>query len=199
LYWASPFFQAALSGDWAETGRPASMSSIITISQPPSDPGNRTGETSIPVMTFAPVELGGDEDEKVLDSRKTDTDTTTASDMESSPTRPDAIADARLDSLKKLQGDSQPRSNESDKWSLAKSDKLKIQNPWTRVGNVIPEAVIVLKEERVSSAALQCLRINNRHLQTFRLLHSMTSSSSFIPSKLTSGGVISFGNSRLIT
>ena len=127
------------------------MSSIITISQPPSDPGNRTGETSIPVMTFAPVELSGDEDHQALDSRKTDTDVTTASDVESSPTCPDAIADARLDSLQKLQGNSQPRSIGSDKSSL---DKLKIQNPWTRVGNVIPEAVIVLKEERVRSAAL---------------------------------------------
>jgi hypothetical protein len=85
------------------------MSSIITISQPPSDPGNRTGEASIPVMTFGPVEVTGDEDDEVMYSRKTDTDVTTASDVESSPTCPDAIADARLDSLKKLQGDSNPR------------------------------------------------------------------------------------------
>lgn len=37
LYFASSFFQAALSGEWAETsggGRPQSMSSVITISQP---------------------------------------------------------------------------------------------------------------------------------------------------------------------
>ena len=175
------------------------MSSIITISQPPSDPGNRTGETSIPVMTFGPVELSGDEDEEVVDSRKTDTDITTASDVESSPTRPDAIADARLDSLKKLQGDSQPRFDDSDESSLAKSDKLKIQNPWTRVGNVMPEAVIVLKEERVRSAPLRCSRVNNRNLQTFRLLHSMTSSSSFTLSKLTGGRVFSLRNSRSIT
>ena len=137
------------------------MSSIITISQPPSDPGNRTGETSTPVMTFAPVDFGNDEDHQALDSRKTDTDTAAASDVESSPICPDEIADARLDSLKKLQGDSQTRSNESDKSSLAKSDKLKIQNPWTRVGNVMPEAVIVLKEERVRSAPLRCSRVTD--------------------------------------
>jgi len=154
LYWASPFFQAALSGDWAETGRPASMSSIITISQPPSDPGNRTGETSIPVMTFAPVEFGGDEDDEVLDPRKTDTDVTTASDVDSSPTSPDAIADARLDSLKRLQGDSQPHPDESDKSPPAKPEKLKTRDPWTKARSVTPEAVIVLKEERASSAAL---------------------------------------------
>ncbi|KAF9650639.1 hypothetical protein BDM02DRAFT_3259653 [Thelephora ganbajun] len=149
LYWASPFFQAALSGDWAETGRPASMSSIITISQPPSDPGNRTGEASIPVMTFAPVEATEGEDE-LIDSRKTDTDIT-ASDVESSQTCPGAIADARLDSLKKLQGDSKSLLNESNRSSPAKSEKFKAQDPWTRVGNGIPEAVIVLKEERAAT------------------------------------------------
>ena len=127
------------------------MSSIITISQPPSDPGNRTGEASIPVMTFVPVEITGDEDNEVTDSRKTDTDTTTASDVESSPTSPDAIADARLDSLKKLQGDLKSGPDEPNESSPAKSEKSKTQNPWTRLGNGIPEAVIVLKEERVCS------------------------------------------------
>ena len=128
------------------------MSSIITISQPPSDPGNRTGETSIPVMTFVPVEVTGDEDDELMDPRKTDTDTTTASDVESSPTSPDAIADARLDSLKKLQGDSKSHPDEPSESSPAKPEKSKSQNPWTRAGNVMPEAVIVLKEERVRPA-----------------------------------------------
>lgn len=105
-------------------------------------------------MTFAPVELGGDEDDQELDSRKPDTDITTASDAESSPTSSDAVADARLDSLKKLQGDPQSRANGSDKPHAAKSEKLRTQNPWTRLGNVIPEAVVVLKEERVRFAAL---------------------------------------------
>ncbi|KAF8647041.1 hypothetical protein AX16_006878 [Volvariella volvacea WC 439] len=38
LFFASPFFEAALSGNWSETsgGRPQSVSSIITISQPPT-------------------------------------------------------------------------------------------------------------------------------------------------------------------
>jgi len=35
LYFASPFFQAALSGNWSETGRP---SSVITIAQSSNDP-----------------------------------------------------------------------------------------------------------------------------------------------------------------
>lgn len=135
------------------------MSSIITISQPPSDPGNRTGEPSIPVMTFVPVEITSDEDDEVMDPRRTDADIT-ASDVESSPTCPEAIADARLHSLKKLQGDSKPRPDESDESSPVKLEKPKIQNSWTKIGNVVPEAVIVLKEERVHSASLRCFRIN---------------------------------------
>ena len=103
-------------------------------------------------MTFVPVEVSGDEDDEVMDPRKTDTDTTTASDVESSPTSPDAIADARLDSLKKLQGDSKTCPDEPNESPSAKSEKSKAQNPWTRIGNVMPEAVIVLKEERVRSA-----------------------------------------------
>ena len=58
MYFASPFFRAALSGDWAETGRPTSVSSVITISQPPTVPGDHTqSETE---MTFAPVDSADD-------------------------------------------------------------------------------------------------------------------------------------------
>jgi hypothetical protein len=54
LYFASPFFEAILSGDWAETaGRPMSMSSVITISQPPAIPGELMG--TIPDMTVTSV------------------------------------------------------------------------------------------------------------------------------------------------
>ena len=126
-------------------------------------------------MTFAPVEFGGGEDDEASDSRKTDTDITAASDGESSPTSPDAIADARLDSLKKLQGDPQPRPNWSGKQPTAEPDKLETQNPRTTIGNVIPEAVIVLKEERVRSMVPRYFRVKGRHLQTSRLLHSTTS------------------------
>jgi hypothetical protein len=149
------------------------MSSIITISQPPSDPGNRTGEPSTPVMTFAPVEIT-DEEEEPIYSRKTDTDPTTACDVESSPICPDAVADARLDSLKKLQGDLVPVPDESGNVSSAKLDKPKMQHSWTRMGNGITEAVIVLKEERVRSATFRCWRFNERYLQIIRLLHSTT-------------------------
>lgn len=46
LVFASPFFEAVLRGCWAESGRPASLSSVITISQPPVvPPGPQTPST----------------------------------------------------------------------------------------------------------------------------------------------------------
>lgn len=67
LYFASSFFQAALSGEWAETsggGRPQSVSSAITISQPrhpsgaPGSAGSSSRQTAEAQadMTFAPVD-----------------------------------------------------------------------------------------------------------------------------------------------
>jgi hypothetical protein len=125
-------------------------------------------------MTFGPVEVDEDDEDELLYSRKTDTDIT-ATDVESSPTCPDAIAGARLDSLKKLQGNSMMVLDELNKSSPPKTDKLKAQDPWTRVGNGIPEAVIILKEERVRPANSWRWKSNDRHLEIARLLHSTTS------------------------
>ena len=127
------------------------MSSIITISQPPSDPGNRLGEASTPEMTFGPVEIMDDEEGGFTYSRKPDTDMTTATDVESSPTGSGEIVDARLESLKKLQGDPPPVLDRSGKVPPAKPEKLKAKTSWTRAEIGIPEAVIVLKEERARS------------------------------------------------
>ncbi|KAF8461798.1 hypothetical protein DFH94DRAFT_699953, partial [Russula ochroleuca] len=63
LWFASPFFQAALSGNWAETGRPLSMSSVITISQPPTVPGDKIHPDAPTAMTFAPVDPDVDSDD----------------------------------------------------------------------------------------------------------------------------------------
>ena len=67
LWFASPFFQAALSGNWAETGRPLSMSSVITISQPPVVPGDKIHPDAPTAMTFAPVDPDLDPDELDID------------------------------------------------------------------------------------------------------------------------------------
>src|ERR1700733_3869008 len=67
LWFASPFFQAALSGNWAETGRPLSMSSVITISQPPIVPGDKTHPDAPTAMAFAPMDPDLDPDELDID------------------------------------------------------------------------------------------------------------------------------------
>jgi len=103
LFFASPFFQAALSGDWAETGRPASMSSIITISQPPSVPGNHGISSAPPAMTFAPVELESDQEDLLDDSKSTDNDDAPISDNDTNVSELDQ-AKARESSFNKLEG-----------------------------------------------------------------------------------------------
>lgn len=70
LYFASSFFQAALCGGWAETdtsSRPRSTSSVVTISQP-SSAGSGAGQPAAEAvpeshMTFAPIDPDMDPDE----------------------------------------------------------------------------------------------------------------------------------------
>ncbi|KIM83304.1 hypothetical protein PILCRDRAFT_439502 [Piloderma croceum F 1598] len=67
LFFASPFFEAALSGGWAETGRPPSMSSVITISQPPSNPGDKDKQET-PAITFTPMDPESEDIDLAFDS-----------------------------------------------------------------------------------------------------------------------------------
>lgn len=71
LWFASPFFQAALSGNWAETGRPLSMSSVITISQTPTVPGDKVHPDAPTAITFAPMDPDLDPDELDIDLSET--------------------------------------------------------------------------------------------------------------------------------
>ena len=106
LFFASPFFEAALSGNWSETGRPQSISSVITISQPPSDPAQKVAHESPPELTFAPIDS--------FDSEIEDLDVVT--DTDSSRVKDDVLAsdpDAtkvinRVTSLAKLEGQTSP-------------------------------------------------------------------------------------------
>jgi len=124
LWFASPFFQAALSGNWAETGRPVSMSSVITISQPPTVPGDKIHPDAPTAMTFAPMDPDLDPDELDIDVSESSepeslTSTVVVSGEEEkqankpgveSGTRSEAEAlkkaheAARTESLEKLQG-----------------------------------------------------------------------------------------------
>lgn len=140
------------------------MSSVITISQPPSVPG---GKAEVPTeMTFAHVDADVDPDdlEIIAECDATRVDTSSESDPDNdSDVGPqlDVIAQARDHSLAKLQskstaeregGSQQPRQSSIDTGRL--SDK-KISLAQTTIKRRImngPDAVIILKEERVYSS-----------------------------------------------
>ncbi|KAI0063517.1 hypothetical protein BV25DRAFT_1869666 [Artomyces pyxidatus] len=103
LYFASPFFQAALSGDWAETGRPASMSSVITISQPPVVPGGKAHQDVATAMTFAPMDPDLDPEELDVDiiGDSSETDASDASvSVDAKDPEEKAAAQASADTVK---------------------------------------------------------------------------------------------------
>ncbi|TDL26245.1 hypothetical protein BD410DRAFT_764711 [Rickenella mellea] len=142
LVFASPFFEAALSGHWSETsraktanGRPQSMSSVITISQPPSVPGEKgstpAARDSAPEMTFAPIDPDINPEELEVDVEVADAksgfdfDTISAGscslDGESSASASESESDSkghkereRHRSLDKLQGGSSRLSSQSE-------------------------------------------------------------------------------------
>ncbi|TFY79431.1 hypothetical protein EWM64_g4579 [Hericium alpestre] len=93
LYFASPFFQAALSGDWAETGRPASMSSVITIAQPPVIPGDKHYSEARTAMTFAPMDPDVDPEELDIDLQSEAGDTESAEAAASSKVEDRQVAE----------------------------------------------------------------------------------------------------------
>jgi hypothetical protein len=146
LFFASPFFEAALSGNWAETGRPLSMSSIITISQPPSNPGDRSNHEAPTEMTFAPMDPENDLED--TDTLKDAGDSAPASEGEgaegsdSKAAKQEAKAQAIDESLAKLQSRASSSTDTTHKVAPA-------QATVKRRVNSGPDAVIVLKEERV--------------------------------------------------
>ncbi|KAI0028795.1 hypothetical protein K488DRAFT_80507 [Vararia minispora EC-137] len=164
LYFASPFFQAALSGDWAETGRPASMSSVITISQPPSVPGDKPRVASTEV-TFAPVnsDLGPDEFiDSDVDGEGSSTGATAGAAHDEEKSGAETSGEnkrervvrketARLQSLDKLQGRSERTLVDSTKPTETVKPALKRTigaSSHIRRKSTAPSAVIVLKEEK---------------------------------------------------
>ncbi|KAJ2918509.1 hypothetical protein MD484_g1880, partial [Candolleomyces efflorescens] len=152
LFFASPFFEAALSGNWSETGRPQSISSVITISQPPSDPAQKVAHESPPELTFAPIDS--------FDSEIEDLDVVT--DTDSSRVKDDVLAsdpDAtkvinRVTSLAKLEGQTSPPPRDPPELYKSASEEIlskKMAPSKARIARRPqngPDAVIVLKEER---------------------------------------------------
>ncbi|KAG6813639.1 hypothetical protein H0H92_008875 [Tricholoma furcatifolium] len=157
LFFASPFFEAALSGNWSETGpgRPPSMSSVITISQPPTVPGDKSkakAETSTE-MTFAPMDSDLDpsldfiSEHDPAPTSESEDEITSGSELGASSPLPDKVVHARNSSLAKLQGsdDTIDKSGQSHRASVERSFPRR-----NRLAQG-PDAVIVLKEERAST------------------------------------------------
>jgi hypothetical protein len=155
LFFASPFFEAALSGNWSETGRrPESISSVITISQPPSDPGQkRKSDHEAPApMTFAPIDPDISEGEEEADGF-TDTEYMRTDSPESSDNE-DAKERARVSSLAKLEGAGPgapaPTISEDSATTARSPERRKARAKVRRKPTNGPDAVIVLKEERAT-------------------------------------------------
>ncbi|KAI0044211.1 hypothetical protein FA95DRAFT_1497417 [Auriscalpium vulgare] len=176
LYFASPFFQAALSGDWAETGRPTSMSSVITISQPPSVPGAKPPADLPTAMTFAPMDPDASPEEQDVDiedsseadvsdsSVQGDEDEKAAKAMKTAKEIGEAKEAARMESLDKLQrGSTTVADTSADEAKAQPKEKARetVRLSWKRGTTEAavrrrqrangPDAVIVLKEEKAST------------------------------------------------
>ncbi len=162
LYFASSFFKAALCGGWAETekdsGRPQSVSSIITISQPPVVPGTRPNLETHSEITFARFDPDMDPDEVDLDVDLSGSD---GSDVETSI---EDKAKAREDSLSKLEQSNPTTPTSPSENPKAKAPDVDVEGkaagPSTHTRSRLskrqasekekrPDAIIVLKEEKV--------------------------------------------------
>lgn len=115
------------------------MSSVITISQPPSIPGGKSIPEVPTEMTFAPMDPDTEDLEAAVDV-KSDGE---SSDFEA--TTEQAKAQARNGSLAKLQGTS---SSHPDENHIVKKLPPAQATVRRRVKNG-PDAVVVLKEEKV--------------------------------------------------
>ena len=183
LWFASPFFQAALSGNWAETGRPLSMSSVITISQPPIVPGDKTHPDAPTAMAFAPMDPDMDPEELDIDVSESSEPEVAESSHSPTPAdthgtelgpRPDGDSctatpkrksheAARQESLEKLlrsaavpPGDA-PRDTDKEKRNQIVKLSWKRANASAKHHHQVPsnpDAVIVLKEEKVRFSSL---------------------------------------------
>ena len=148
LFFASPFFEAALSGNWSETGRPLSMSSVVTIShsQPELIPTNHLSQISADSCLPSADPDTDPEDLEVLvefDSSRRESENR------------DQISHAskskeRGDSLAKLQATGQSTAGSSaSRASVSAKRSTTAQAVIQRHPKNGPDAVIVLKEEKV--------------------------------------------------
>lgn len=138
------------------------MSSVITISQPPTIPGNQNSREAATEMTLAPIDSEIEAESELIKSSKDgakdrhkDEDREVCSDASSISS--EARSDARSHALAKLEmaeGDIKPSpTDRQSELTTKKSDvssTMRFGTGFRRRAR--PDAVIVLKEERVSFA-----------------------------------------------
>ncbi|KIM31137.1 hypothetical protein M408DRAFT_319925 [Serendipita vermifera MAFF 305830] len=158
LVFASPFFDAALSGSWSETNaRPVSMSSIITIQQTPTSEIDLTRNLETTTQTgnhsSSSSREGGDELEgpaTASEGEEEEVRTPSANDIFSLREEEERNA-ARSSSLAMLQGNRSTAAStglgpsSAGKASASRSPKKK-----GRRRSRVPEGFIILKEERAT-------------------------------------------------
>ncbi|KAI5121577.1 hypothetical protein M0805_000756 [Coniferiporia weirii] len=147
LVFASPFFEAALSGEWSETrvdnnsinDRRHSISSIITIPQPPTNPRDRslTGQMTGVVYSSSDPDISPDDAD--VDDLKTELDSLNSREDDTSASDTERKEQDRDESLEQLQG--------KGKASLERIRREQTRNRKTTGA----EAKIVLKEEKAST------------------------------------------------
>lgn len=127
------------------------MSSVITISQPPSNPGDKGNREGPTEMTFAPMDpdVYPDDLEILVPGELAGTEPTTSSDSEEGDSAKEERAKARNSSLAKLQGTSSRSSTDNISLEVPTTAKSTTQSTLKRRLRNGPDAVIVLKEERV--------------------------------------------------
>lgn len=147
LFFASPFFEAALSGNWAETGggRPQSVSSVITISQPPhvASPDGHTDKSLAELSQEIEILEATQEDDSEGEAAQDDDESSA-----------EEISKAREASFQQLQNPTPSGSLLSSKGKqraleIDASNRPRSQIPRRPKHN--PDGVIVLKEEKVRS------------------------------------------------
>ncbi|KAH7108253.1 hypothetical protein BKA62DRAFT_15646 [Auriculariales sp. MPI-PUGE-AT-0066] len=180
LHFASPFFEAALSGNWSESSgqdpaKRTSISSVITISQPPPIPGDPAAMVGTPrSSTFSASvtqsNVTAEEDSSSWKSSRSNLHSKPLSSVQSDESSPDTDTDLDL-----FSGDPEddPESQSDDERRRAQQQRLKSlqrldgadKNPRTdrrkqrksappplRAARSQPvEAVVVLKEERATT------------------------------------------------
>ncbi|KJA19970.1 hypothetical protein HYPSUDRAFT_143120 [Hypholoma sublateritium FD-334 SS-4] len=148
LFFASPFFEAVLGGEWSETGRPQSISSIVTVSQLRT--ANESEHSTDDSKTGDSADVDSGELEIVVEQ-----DVGESENDECADDIPAIVkAKEREDCLAQLQGQVSPKANNlprTRKFPNSSTASFGKSANAIRTNRQGTDAVIMLKEERAST------------------------------------------------